>query len=67
MAWESTGGRLSKLNKPDNKKRECSQCNDSGIVYYYNKDGDATSKPCPRCTEDVISHIRNWKEQMFDG
>ena len=54
-------------DKSDNKERKCSHCNDSGVVYHYNKDGDVTSKPCPRCTEDVMSHIRNWKEQMFDG
>ena len=55
------------LDKLDNKECACPACNDSGTVYHYNKDGDVTSKPCPRCTEDVMSHIRNWKEQMFDG
>ena len=53
--------------KNKDKECDCSQCNDLGIVHIYNRDGDVISRPCPRCTEDVISHIRNWKEQMFDG
>jgi hypothetical protein len=55
-------------DRPDNKERKCSHCNDSGMVERYNKDGDVTSTPCPKCT-DVMSHIRNWdwKGQMFDG
>ena len=57
------------IDESDNTEPKCSQCNDSGVVYHYNKDGDVTSKPCPRCTEDVMSHIRkwDWKGQMFDG
>ena len=55
------------LNKPDKKEPDCSHCDDSGIVYQYNKDGGVVNMPCPRCTEDVMYHIRNWKEQMFDG
>ena len=53
----------------DNKECDCSQCNDSGVVYLYNKDGDVTSRPCPKCSEDVISHFRHWdwKGQMLDG
>ena len=58
---------MSILNKPENKERKCSHCNDSGIVYNYNKDGDVTAKPCPRCTEDELSHLRSWGGQMFDG
>jgi len=56
------------MNKIDNKERECSHCNDSGVVERYNKDGDVSSVPCPKCT-DPMSHIRNWdwKGQMFDG
>ena len=49
------------------KEPDCSHCDDSGIVYQYSKDGGVVNMPCPRCTEDVISHIRNWKDQMFDG
>tara|TARA_R110002110_G_scaffold3883_3_gene20108 strand:+ start:116 stop:295 length:180 start_codon:yes stop_codon:yes gene_type:complete len=55
------------IDKSDNTKPECSHCNDSGVVYIYNKDGDAVHAPCPKCTEDVISHIRTWGGQMFDG
>jgi hypothetical protein len=53
----------------DNKERRCSHCDDSGLVYQYDKDGGVINMPCPRCTEDVMSHIRNWdwKGQMFDG
>jgi hypothetical protein len=53
----------------DEKDCVCSHCNDSGISYYYNRDGDVTNMPCPECTEDPMSHIRNWdwKGQMFDG
>lgn len=43
----------------DNKERVCSQCNDSGIIERYNKDGDVTSVPCPNCG-DSMSHIRIW-------
>lgn len=43
----------------DNKERECSHCNDSGVIELYNKDGDVSSKPCPECT-DEMSHIRDW-------
>jgi hypothetical protein len=53
----------------DNKKRGCSHCDDSGLVYQYDKGGGVINMPCPECTEDVMSHIRNWDspEQMFDG
>ena len=54
-------------DKLNDKEPKCSHCNDSGIVYIYNKDGDVTNMPCPRCTEDELSHIRNWGGQMFDG
>ena len=57
----------SSTDKLNNEERECSQCNDSGVVYRYNKDGDVTSKPCPKCAEDEMSHIRTWGGQMFDG
>jgi len=53
-------------DKLDNKEY-CSRCNDSGVVSSYNKDGDVASVPCPECTEDVMSHIRSWGGQMFDG
>ena len=43
----------------DNKERECSHCDSSGIVYQYNKGGDVTNMPCPECT-DPMSHIRTW-------
>jgi len=39
-------------DKLNDKERKCSQCNDSGVVYHYNKDGDVTSKPCPRCIDE---------------
>ena len=55
------------LNKPDKKEPDCSHCDDSGLVSQYDKGGGVFNMPCPRCTEDVMSHIRNWKEQMFDG
>ena len=55
------------IDEPDNTKPKCSHCNDSGIVHIYNKDGDATTKPCPRCAEDEMFHIRSWGGQMFDG
>ena len=59
------------MNDPTDKLKDkeyaCSTCNDSGIVYLYNKDGDVTTKPCPRCAEDEMSHIRSWGGQMFDG
>ena len=70
MGWQTPKDILEGKNEEDklnDKTCECSQCNDSGVVYLYNKDGDVTSRPCPRCAEDVIAHIRNWKEQMFDG
>ena len=54
-------------DKLSDKEPECSYCNDSGIVYIYNKDGDVANMPCPECTEDVMSHIRSWGGQMFDG
>ena len=54
-------------DKLNDKERKCSHCNDSGVVYLHNKDGDVTSKPCPKCTEDEMSHIRSWGGQMFDG
>ena len=41
-----------KLNKLDNKERKCSTCNDSGVVYYYNKDGDVTHVSCPKCADE---------------
>lgn len=55
-------------DQQDRKEDRCSQCDNSGIVYEYSKDG-VFNMPCPECTEDVISHIRNWdwKGQMFDG
>tara|TARA_Y100000310_G_C19945347_1_gene474431 strand:- start:88 stop:267 length:180 start_codon:yes stop_codon:yes gene_type:complete len=53
--------------KPNKEERKCSYCHDAGFVSIYNKDGDIVNTPCPRCTEDVISHIRNWEGQMFDG
>jgi len=59
------------MNNADHEidsKEPCSHCNDSGIVYQYHKEG-VVNMPCPACTEDVMSHIRNWdwKGQMFDG
>ena len=56
-------------DKLNDKEYACPLCNGSGIVYLYNKDGDVTTKPCPRCAEDEMSHIRNWdcQGQMFDG
>ena len=61
----------SKMNNKEHEtesKEYCSHCNDSGIVYQYNKEG-VINMPCPECTEDVLSHIRNWdcNGQMFDG
>ena len=57
------------LDGLDDKEPKCSRCNDSGVVHCYNKDGDVTSKPCPKCTQDIMSHIRNWdwQGQIFDG
>tara|TARA_R110000796_G_scaffold158051_9_gene274791 strand:- start:532 stop:1083 length:552 start_codon:yes stop_codon:yes gene_type:complete len=48
---------------------DCYHCDSSGITYIYNKDGSVSNMPCPECTEDVMSHIRNWDSegQMFDG
>jgi len=46
-------------NRTDDKECSCSYCNDSSIVYLYNKDGDSTNMPCPKCT-DEMSHIRGW-------
>ena len=56
-------------DKLDNKEHKCSHCDSSGIVYQYGKGGDVINMPCPECTEDAMSHIRNWdwKGQMFDG
>ena len=58
---------IDKLNDKETDSHCCPLCNDSGILYLYNKDGDVTTKPCPRCTEDEMSHIRSWGGQMFDG
>ena len=41
------------------KEPNCSHCNDAGVVYLYNKDGDVVSKPCPKC-KDELSYIRRW-------
>ena len=57
-----------KEDKSGHKECCCSHCNDSGIVYQYHKEG-VVNMPCPACTEDEMSHIRNWdcNGQMFDG
>jgi hypothetical protein len=54
-------------DETDDKECKCSRCADSGIVYVYNRDGDAFNMPCPNCTEDEMSHIRRWDGQVFDG
>jgi len=46
-------------NTENNKKPKCPHCNDSRIHLSYNKDGDATQTPCPKCT-DELTNIRNW-------
>jgi hypothetical protein len=55
-------------NESDSKEDGCSYCDNSGIVYQYHKEG-VVNMPCPACTEDMMSHIRNWdcNGQMFDG
>jgi len=63
------GKKMINTDELDNKKRGCPHCDDSGLVYQHDKDGGVFNMPCPECTEDVMSHIRNldWKGQMFDG
>ena len=60
---------MTKENKNRELEPECSHCDDSGLVCQYDKSGGLFNMPCPACTEDEMSHIRNWdwKGQMFDG
>jgi len=46
-------------DKLDNKGSQCSHCDNSGIIYRYNKDGGVINMPCPECTDEMY-HIRNW-------